>query len=59
MRAFRVYQEMFLGIVEVPDAISEEQDVIDYMNDNDCWPEDFLEPISTRVAEITTSEVHS
>lgn len=53
MRAFRVYQEMFLGVIEVPDAISEEQDVIDYMNDNDCWPEEFLEPISTRVTEIT------
>lgn len=46
---FRVYQKMYLGDVEVPDGIEEEAEVIDYMNDKDCWPEDFLEPIDTSI----------
>lgn len=47
MAKFRVYQTMFLGTIEVPEGIKNENNVIEYMNKNDNWPEEFLEPIET------------
>lgn len=52
MRIYRIYQTMYLGEVEVPDDV-EKDDVIDYMEKNDCWPDDFLEPVDTDVQEAT------
>jgi len=57
MRKFRIYQIMFLGTVEVPDSAFDrdtdfmEEDVIAHMDLNDCWPEDYLEPIETIIEE--------
>ena len=51
MRTYSVYQTMYLGTVEVPDNI-EEDEVIGYMERNDCWPTKYLEPIGTDVREV-------
>jgi len=61
MRTFRIYQTMYLGQVEVPDEVFDdgvelpddcpECKVVAWMNDNDTWPEDCLEPVDSYVKE--------
>jgi len=58
MRRFSVYQTMYLGTVEVPEQAMGtenpeewESDVIGFMNDHDCWPDEAMEPIETIIEE--------
>jgi len=55
MRKFSVYQKIYLGTVEVPDVLlgsADADEVIEYMESNDCWPHDD-EVIDTIIDEVS------
>jgi len=55
MKTFKVYQTVYLGTIDVPGALSNvvgTDEIIEYMDSNDCWPQD-AEVVDTTIVEVT------